>query len=211
MANGSTKEKILDAAERLFARSGFHSTSLRTITTEAGVNLAAVNYHFGSKDALIGEIFRRRLKKLNGQRIKGLEKVRKEAAERKTRPDLEATIRAFIAPSLPLLRSEQGTCFITIVARAIMDPNQQVRQIFLREMKDVLALFFDTLQSALPHLPQDALFSRLQFMLGIMGHTMFNAGKPSWNPLKLEQETGIDILFERMISFVKAGMEAPLE
>ncbi len=212
MTYSPTKEKILDTAERLFARSGFHSTSLRTITAEAGVNLAAVNYHFGSKNALIEEVFKRRLKELNGERVSRLEKVRAKAVEQKIRPGLEATIRAFIEPTMLLLRSEQGACFITIVARAMMDPNPRVRRIFLQEMEGVLSLFFETLQSALPHIPSDILFCRFQFMLGVMGHTLFNAGKPRWSPRGMKTDTEEPgILFDRLIAFVKAGMEAPVE
>ena len=65
MRRPDTKEIILDTAERLFARSSFSSVSLREITAEAGVNLAAVNYHFGSKDALLLAVFRRRAVDLN--------------------------------------------------------------------------------------------------------------------------------------------------
>lgn len=68
----TTKERILTAAEELFARHGFDGASLRQLTAAAGVNLAAVNYHFGSKDRLIEEVFRRRLDQLNGHRMTAL-------------------------------------------------------------------------------------------------------------------------------------------
>ena len=67
-SSGSTKERILGAAEVLFAQRGFDGASLRQLTAAAGVNLAAVNYHFGSKDRLVEEVFRRRLDELNSRR-----------------------------------------------------------------------------------------------------------------------------------------------
>ncbi len=211
MGHPSTKEKILDAAERLFARSGFHRTSLRAITAEAGVNLAAVNYHFGSKDSLIGEVFRRRLRILNGERSRRLEEIRKASSSRGKRPGLEETLRAFIEPSVSLLESEQGKSFVNIVARAMTDPHPHVRRIFLGEMKDVLSLFFDTLCQALPDIPPELLFARFQFMLGAMALTLFNHKKPRWIPERLEsfQEEDLQAVTGRLIDFVRAGMEAP--
>src|ERR671938_1143982 len=91
-----TRTRILDAAEELFMQHGFEGTSMRVLTSKAGVNLAAVNYHFGSKDALIEALFRRRLDPMNAARVAELDEL--EASERAPSP--EAIIRAFIAPGL---------------------------------------------------------------------------------------------------------------
>ena len=69
-AHAATKAAVFNAAERLFALHGFQNVSVRDITAEAGVNLASVNYHFGSKDALLFEIFRRRTSELNRERAR---------------------------------------------------------------------------------------------------------------------------------------------
>src|SRR5437660_7648714 len=69
IATGTTKDRILDAAERLLAQHGFEATSLRDITAEADVNLAAVNYHFQSKDALIDAVIARRIEPVNRKRL----------------------------------------------------------------------------------------------------------------------------------------------
>ena len=68
----STKDRILHAAEELFAQQGFASTSLRQVTSRADVNIAAVNYHFGSKDNLVNEVFRRRMDEMSAQRLEAL-------------------------------------------------------------------------------------------------------------------------------------------
>src|SRR5436309_1730118 len=99
-----TRTRILDAAEALFMQHGFEGTSMRLLTAHAGVNLAAVNYHFGSKDALIEAVFRRRLDPMNASRVAELERLETESAARAPHhasrpPAPEAIIRAFVGPS----------------------------------------------------------------------------------------------------------------
>ena len=77
----TTKDRILDSAERLFARDGFEATSLRAITAEANVNLAAVNYHFQSKEALVQAVIGRRMGPVNAQRIALLDACEAEAGD----------------------------------------------------------------------------------------------------------------------------------
>ncbi|MGH8704715.1 MAG: TetR/AcrR family transcriptional regulator, partial [Burkholderiales bacterium] len=93
-----TQVRILEAAEELFMQHGFEGTSMRLLTAKAGVNLAAVNYHFGSKDALIEAVFRRRLDPMNAARVAELERLEKEAAGGPLAP--EQIIRAFVGASL---------------------------------------------------------------------------------------------------------------
>src|SRR5512138_2219156 len=93
----STKDRILGAAEELFALHGFAGTSLRQVTSRADVNIAAVNYHFGSKENLVNEVFRRRMDDMSAQRQDMLRKARAE------RPgELEAVLAAFVEPALAL-------------------------------------------------------------------------------------------------------------
>jgi AcrR family transcriptional regulator len=99
----STKERILSAAEDLFAKSGFAGASLRQVTSAANVNLAAVNYHFGSKENLINELFKRRLDELTASRTAALDKVRGTR-----QPTLEAVLEAFVQPALSLASDRGG-------------------------------------------------------------------------------------------------------
>src|SRR4029078_5825639 len=101
-----TRTRILDAAEELFMQHGFEGTSMRSLTAKAGANLAAVNYHFGSKNALIEAVFRRRLDPMNSAPIAELERLEKEAAGRALPP--EAIIRAFIGASLRMIQDTQS-------------------------------------------------------------------------------------------------------
>ena len=103
MTATDTKETILDSAEQLFAEQGFAPTSLRAITARAGVNLAAVNYHFGSKADLSREVLARRLEPLNRERLRLL-----DACEATGKPPLEGIVAAFVAPALNLNREAEG-------------------------------------------------------------------------------------------------------
>src|SRR4051812_49682602 len=117
-----TRTRILDAAEELFMQHGFEGTSMRLLTAKAGVNLAAVNYHFGSKDALIEALFRRRLDAMNAARVAELDKL--ESAERAPQP--EAIIRAFIAPGLRLMEDAKsgGRNFARVLGGPDRGPNK---------------------------------------------------------------------------------------
>src|SRR3979409_1976400 len=101
-----TRTRILDTAEGRFLLHGCEGTSMRVLTSSAGVNLAAVNYHFGSKDALIEALFRRRLDPMNGARIAEPEPLESDAKGRALSPD--QIIRAFIGPSLLLMEDAKG-------------------------------------------------------------------------------------------------------
>jgi AcrR family transcriptional regulator len=96
-----TRERILDVAERLFMGHGYDGTSMRMITSEAAVNLAAVNYHFGSKESLMQEVFRRRLDWLNEERMRVLDDTLEREAAGKA---LKAVVRLSMAFSARLLR-----------------------------------------------------------------------------------------------------------
>src|SRR6478736_9839979 len=100
-----TKERILDAAETLFMEHGFEATSLRAITTAAGVNLAAVNYHFGSKEELFQAVLTRRLDPMNQERIELLGRIEREAGGRAL--SCEKILFAMLIPALKLARDEK--------------------------------------------------------------------------------------------------------
>src|SRR6185437_8949611 len=117
-----TRTRILDAAEELFMQHGFEGTSMRLLTAKAGVNLAAVNYHFGSKDALVEAVFRRRLDPLNLARLAELEKLEAQGGT----PDPEGIIRAFLSPTLRLVEDAKsgGRNFIRLLGRTYTEPTK---------------------------------------------------------------------------------------
>src|SRR5579859_915905 len=135
-ASMPTKERILGAAEELFARHGFEGASLRQLTAAAGVNLAAVNYHFGSKDRLIEEVFRRRLDQLNGRRLAALQKIASE-------PDttVEDVLAAFIVPALELSHDGSGALCTRVLHRAVADHDDTLRKVLSDNYGHVMGQF----------------------------------------------------------------------
>lgn len=205
--SSDTKERILEAAELLFAERGYDATSLRAITSRAGANLAAVNYHFQSKEALMQAVFARRLEPLNRARLAMLEKL--EAAAGSDPVAVENIVRALIAPVLRLRDepSETGLKFGTLMGRIYSEP--RLWQILRGESGDVVPRFIASLRRALPELPTEDFFWRIHFTIGAMSHTL--SGIPM---LELVSNgacdpSDVDGVIERLTAFVSAGLLSP--
>lgn len=200
-----TRTDLLDAAERLFAQDGVHRASLRAITQEAGANLAAVNYHFGSKEALVREVLARRLTPLNQRRLALLDRL--EATN--SNPGVEQIVRAFVVPTLEMVQRERGGhAFARFVCRTFSEPDQAFRDIVLEQFGDIIARFTSAFTKALPELPREEFFWRFHFMVGAMVHTAglgFLAHRLSDGLCDPEDLEG---LTARLVRFLSAGLEA---
>lgn len=205
-----TKDTILDAAESLFAHNGFANTSLRSITAKAKVNLASVNYHFGSKDALIEAVLARRLVPMNAERLERLHGL--EDSYGAARIPLEALIRAFVGPALELSRDHEqgGGPFIRLLGRSYTEPliglQEQVRGMY----DEVIGRFKAAFAQVLPDLPGDELYWRLHFMVGTLAYCM--AGTDMMRLIaacRLCDPLDTDTLLERLTRYLAAGLQAP--
>lgn len=206
-----TKERILDAAERLFAWDGYHSTSLRKITKDAEANVAAVNYHFGSKEELIKAVISRRLLPLNELRSKRLAQVREEAEAKNEKPRIQEVLGAFIEPTLRFRESGPGArAFVSLVGRALTEPDDTVRNIFLELIQPLIHQLFELAAAALPGTPRDLLFWRLHFVIGSLTHTMHCMDK-SLLPPDASKQPDAKTLTSIIIAYAAPGMEAPHE
>ena len=170
-SSASTKERILAAAEVLFAQRGFDGASLRQLTAAAGVNLAAVNYHFGSKDKLVEEVFRRRLDTLNAHRLAALAKV---AGASDTR--LEDVLDAFIRPALALSDDGSGSLFMRVLARPFAEHDDHLRQIMSENYGHVMRQFTAEFARLLPQLSREELYWRIDLVTGALTHAMSGFG-----------------------------------
>ena len=149
-----TSQRLLDAAEALFAEHGFAETSLRAITTQAKANLAAVHYHFGSKDELLRAVFARRLKALNAERLARLMALETGGGL----VTVEAVLAAFIEPSLRLLRAGvQGERFTRLLGLAQVEASKALRDFLRDQYTPVVERFQRTLSRLLPELPRQAI------------------------------------------------------
>ncbi len=207
MAQSDTKTRILDGAEQMFAREGFHNTSLRALTDLAEANLASVNYHFGSKEALLQTVIERRLLPLN--RIRQ-EKILNVAQENSTLPEAEALLRAFIEPTMEFRNSSPGARdFISLIGRSLSEPDETVRNCFMDLSQPILQVLFEALHQALPQLSPAILMTRLQFIMGTMSHVMCMSSPSVFNNPELPQPLDDNALVEQLIKYVLAGLEAP--
>src|SRR4029077_10602729 len=163
-----TRTRILDAAEELFMQNGFDGASMRLLTAKAGVNLSAVNYHFGSKDALIEAVFRRRLDPMNAARIAALEKAETDAGAGALAP--AAVIPAFIGESLRMMEDAKGggRNFIRLLGRTYTEPAKPIRALIGQLYAPVTARYRAVLERALPNMPRDEVVWRMHFMFGTL-------------------------------------------
>lgn len=204
-----TRTRILDAAEELFMQHGFEATSMRLLTAKAGVNLAAVNYHFGSKLALIEAVFRRRLDPMNLARIAELDQL--EAQSRAAAP--EEIIRAFLSPTLELVEDAKGggRNFIRLLGRAYTEPAKPVRQLIGQMHAPVMDRYKSALERSLPHMPCEELVWRMHFMFGTLAYTLAATDTVQLIAgCKPEDRYDARLLEDRLAAFLNAGLNAPL-
>lgn len=200
---GSTKDRILDAAERLFARDGVDATSLRAITAEAGVNLAAVNYHFQSKEALIQAVFGRRLGPINRRRIGLLDELE---AKHPVSVPLADLLDTFIRPVI-----EAGATFRPLMGRLYAEPRDLFRRVMGAEMGEIARRYRTAFQKTLPSLPPLELAWRIHFIVGGLAHTLAAPGLLEIISQGSADPSDVEAVTRRMIRFFSAGLEAPWE
>jgi AcrR family transcriptional regulator len=203
-----TKLKILDAAEELFAMRGFSETSLRQITNNAEVNLASVNYHFGSKKELIQAVIERYLSIM----VPNIEQRLLMLANNEQTPTLEQVLAAFLEPILALNdeRKNGTNILLKLLGRGYSDSQGHLRWFITTNYGDVMQLFLGLIQQANPSLPASEIFWRLHFTLGSVVFTMSSSEALidiSANDFNERLDT--QGVIKRLITFIAAGVGAP--
>jgi AcrR family transcriptional regulator len=204
-----TKDRILDAAEHLFADHGFGATSMRAITSDAGVNLAAVNYHFGTKEALIEAVFARRLGPLNRERLAALDGVEAMPAADRT---VELVIEAFVGPAFRMrMRPEfGGETFMRLLGQTMGQPRGPVRDIFTHQFEEVIRRFTAALGRVQPELAAEEIQWRFLFTIGSMAFVMSMGDEVFAMCGKCGSPHDMESVVERLVPFVAAGLRAPV-
>jgi len=209
MSQPDTKQRILNAAELLFARDGYHVTSLRSITAEAEVNLAAVNYHFGSKESLLESIIERRLNPLNKVRLGQLDALLQKAEAAGVVPSCRDVLRTFVEPTLRLRKQGSGKeNFVALVGRILAEPQGMAMSIFMRHMEPLMVRLFQALECSLADVPRQVLFWRVHFVLGSLSHVMRCHERHAIVPEDVSIDMGVEEEVELFLDFAVAGMEA---
>ncbi|HRN61438.1 MAG TPA: TetR family transcriptional regulator [Luteimonas sp.] len=200
----STKDRILGAAEELFAQHGFAGTSLRQVTSQADVNIAAVNYHFGSKENLVNEVFRRRMDVMSGQRLDRL----RAALAADTGPELEPILAAFVEPALDMAQDRHGgAAFIRVIARAYAEKNDGLRKFLSDQYGHVQREFARALARCLPQLDKEELYWRLDFLGGALTYAMADFGLIK-RPSGVSEPAHRQRAAQELIRFAAAGFKA---
>lgn len=207
MSSVATRERILDAAERLFAERGVGGTSLRAVTSAAGVNLAAVHYHMGSKEALLREVLSRTIAPINQERLKRLDALEAGAAP----VPLDALLEAFLRPALESARGgeDHPRLVSRLLARIYSDDSVTFQTVVLEQFAEVIERFSLALTASVPALDPSEALHRLQYCVAVLMHVL--AGTPDvsrfvpFEHFPSSRETEL----QRMISFLSAGIRAP--
>ena len=203
-----TKEQILDAAESLFAEHGIEAVPLRRIIAEAGVNSAAIHYHFGSKEALVRAVFARRFDPLNRERIALLDAAEARAAGRPV--PIEDLVYAVVAPPFRLGRGTRSESRFRCLAGRIFTERPGYMDAIFTELFRELEMRFDAaFRRALPHLSEKARAWRKHMAVGAM---VFVLREQEW----IRQATGglcdtadVEGAIRHLVQFMTAGMTAP--
>jgi AcrR family transcriptional regulator len=209
MAQAGTVDRILDAAEVLFAQKGFAETSLRAITSKAGVNLAAVNYHFGSKEALIQAVFERFLDPFCAQ----LESMLGELEAEPARVTLERLLATLSRSAIAAHRGEPHrlAIFFRLSGLAYSQAQGHLRRFFREHYGNVFRRFLKLLALAVPDVPPMEVFWRVHFALGA---TIFTLS--GMDPLRAicRSDFGVEVspqqVDERLLAFLAGGIRAAL-
>ncbi|MEV0633579.1 TetR/AcrR family transcriptional regulator [Streptomyces sp. NPDC050619] len=203
----STRDRLLDAAERLYAEHGFTATSLRTLTEAAGANVAAVNYHFGSKEGLLRAVVERAMASVNAERLRLLEELRTSGHQ----PTVEELVRAFVATGASIIErgGERGQAVSRFLGRVMFEPDPAIRRLFGTQVAPVEGQYLDALRAALPGLSPEEVAFRYRAMVGLLGlHQSgtlgdLHPGRPAEAAPGTDTETG------HLIALLTAGLQAP--
>lgn len=212
--NIDTRERILDAAERLFMAHGYEGTSMRQITGDAAVNLAAVNYHFGSKESLMQEVFRRRLDWLNEERMRVLNEMEQAAGDNPLKPS--QIVDGFFGTLLRMADDKErgGVTFLRLLGRTLTEPSEFVRTFLADEYAGVMERYKAALFKALPDVPKAEIVWRFHFMLGATSYAIAGTDAlrvvTDWQIEASDTVDRTDRLVPRLMSFLLGGLRAPL-
>ena len=188
----SARTRILDSAERIFVSKGFSGASLRAITSDARVNLAAAHYYFESKQGLFSAVFQRCIEPINEQRLMNLERLLVETDQ----PELRQILAAFLRPVL--LHSNQGT--MEFMAQMTAEPEELIQPLIAKEFGHLIIRFNEALKLVFPETSETDLNIQFSFVVGAMLQTIFNRSSfmHTGDVNKVE-------MYEKLLDFCAAG------
>ncbi|MCA6100546.1 TetR/AcrR family transcriptional regulator [Bradyrhizobium australafricanum] len=167
------KDRIVAAAEHVFAEMGMEKATLRDITSRAKVNVAAVSYYFGSKSDLVHSVFDQLSTRLNERRIRDLDECLESAKQAGKSPDLRAILEIFIRPYLD---GKSGRLFARMILQHRLAPSQVTQTIISAHFDPMARRFIRAITEACPHVDAKFFFWRYVFMIGSVVYTVADTG-----------------------------------
>ncbi|WP_333904983.1 TetR/AcrR family transcriptional regulator [Delftia acidovorans] len=198
------RERLLQAAEQLFARHGYAGTSLRAVMALADVDTGAIHYHFRNKLGLLKALFEQRVMAVNGQRHALLQRLEQQSPQ----PAVEDILRAFIAPALRAAHSEGEADFNRVTALCSVDPDQAVREVVFAAYDEAAKRFAALLRQALPQLSQHDFQWRLECMYGAMMYIRSDNGRVSRMLGGSHRADPVEHVIDELVAFTAAGFRA---
>ncbi len=208
-AGGGTRDRLLDSAEKLFAQRGFLATSVRDITADAGCNVAAVNYHFGGKDNLYREMFRRRLATVRERRMARL----RDALDRmEPAPSLETVLRSITGAFLePLVAPDTGRWFLQLLSREMVERRLPADIFFDEMVEPTNTTFAEAIRKACPHLDVRAARLCIQSLVAQLTHAVHLSNLLESVAPRRGFPTTLPKIIEHVVRFSAGGVRAYLE
>jgi AcrR family transcriptional regulator len=201
-----TRTQILDTAERLFAARGIDAVSIRSLVDEAGVNLAAVHYHFGNREELVRAVIKRRVLPMNSERLRRLDEV--EMAAGAEAPKLEDILRAFVAPVFELVGEHPHLGWL--LAHIDVTPDEKLRMFFYSLFVELVWRFGAVLRKAVPeHVAEREGWTRVQFTWGAMIYVMAKRTDREVTAGGQIEPLPVDQLIDQWVAFCAAGLTCP--
>lgn len=206
---GDAKSRLLRAASELIAEKGFDKASLRQITAAAGTNLAAVNYHFGSRESLIDALITSYVKPINARRLEQLTALEEEHAP--TPVPLEEIFTAFIEPIITQAEPGSGSArlFYKMLGRCMSERSYRLPEAVLPSLREMTGRFSQAMQRVLPHLSEAAILWRLHFAFGVIAHTLIHAETLGEITNGRSGRAEPRLILQRLREFCLAGLQAP--
>jgi AcrR family transcriptional regulator len=210
MAGEDTRERLLNAAEQLFAEHGISGTTLRALTRAANANLAAVHYHFGGKEGLLDAVVERRATPMNQERLRELDELERSAGP--AAPAVEDILRAFFLPGLRTIEREEPETIDLLTrlsARITCEPPEAIEALVRKHFGEVMRRFVEALQRALRELRKEVVDDRFRFVIGTLTHVFsgtFDLDVIPGHPVCVATD---EERIQHLIVFLAAGLRAP--
>ena len=200
-----TSDKLIAAAERLFAEHGYTNVSVRAIAAEAGVNWSLVGYYFRGKEGLLSEVYRRHCSSLNAERLKLLGQARDRGLK------LEQVIEAFVRPALAEIQTEDGqTSFSRLRAILAAEDSALLNQLVAENFDMSSRTFVAALRECLPRVPADEILWRFHFMLGTIYYSAASPQRIKTFSRGRCDPGHVEDTLHHLVPFLAAAFRAPV-